>query len=209
MTEDGTSAAEPRRGQHLDEAPGSATAAREADEARLRAMVKGHLDFTWRSLRRLGLPADVADDAAQRVFLVASRRLATIQPGTERAFLFNTALRVAASEKRSFARRREVLTQDEEFEAADAAPGADEILDRQRARDTLEKLLDELPLELRAVFILFELEGMSTPEIAATLDVPVGTAASRLRRAREEFQSSLKRHQARATHARPTPGGRS
>ena len=169
----------------------------QADDPRLVAMVRDHLDFTWRSLRRLGLPADAADDAVQRVFLVASARLADIDPGRERAFLFNTALRVASSEKRSFARRREVRNRDALERAPDTAPAADEQLDRHRARQVLEELLRQLEIDLRAVFVLYELEELSTAEIAATLEIPPGTVSSRLRRAREQFQAATRRLQAR------------
>jgi RNA polymerase sigma-70 factor, ECF subfamily len=168
-----------------------------SDPARLRAMISEHLDFTWRSLRRLGLPPDAADDAAQRVFVVASQRLGDIAVGCEKAFLFNTALRVAASARRTFARRREVLQGDAESESADSAPPADVLLDKERARAVLEDLLEELPTDLRAVFVLFELEGMATSEIAKTLEVPDGTVASRLRRARQAFRAALKRYKAR------------
>lgn len=180
---------------------GPAPPRRAPDEPRFRAMVKDHLDFTWRSLRRLGLPADVADDATQRVFLVASRKLANVAPGSERSFLFNTAVRVASSEKRTFARRREVMTGDDP-ETRDAASGPDELIDQRRARDLLEELLRGLPMDLRTAFVLFELEGMTTSEVAATLGLPMGTAASRLRRAREEFREALKRHEARAGRRR-------
>jgi RNA polymerase sigma-70 factor (ECF subfamily) len=168
-----------------------------ADEARLRAMVASHMDFTWRSLRRLGLSPDAADDATQRVFVVAHERLADIAPGCEKAFLFNTAVRVASSTRRTYARRREVLGDDASFESPDPTPHADELLDRHRARALLEDLLDEMEMDLRVVFVLFELEGMKTGEIATTLDVPEGTVASRLRRARGEFQGMVKRYQAR------------
>jgi RNA polymerase sigma-70 factor (ECF subfamily) len=47
--------------------------------------------------------------------------------------------------------------------------------------------------ELVTVFILFELEGMSTPEIAQLLEIPVGTVASRLRRARAAFKTGAAR----------------
>jgi len=168
-----------------------------SDPARLRAMIAEHLDFTWRSLRRLGLPPDAADDAAQRVFVVASQRLGDIEVGCEKAFLFNTALRVASAARRAFARRREVLQGDAESERADSAPAADVLLDKERARAVLEDLLEELPTDLRAVFVLFELEGMATSEIAKTLEVPDGTVASRLRRARQAFRAALKRYKAR------------
>ena len=175
------------------------------DDPRLAGMVRDYLAFTWRLLRRLGLPADLADDAVQRVFLVASARLSDIKPGRERAFLFNTALRIASSEKRSFARRREVRSGEAMAKAHDAAPSADEQLDRHRAREVLEELLQQLDLRLRAVFVLYELEEMSTAEIAATLEIPAGTVSSRLRRAREEFQAATRRLRARR---RPGCGGK-
>jgi RNA polymerase sigma-70 factor, ECF subfamily len=177
-----------------DVSPGQSRAA----EGRLRAIVREHVDFTWRSLRRLGLPADVADDATQRVFLVVSAKLDSIEPGRERAFLFNTALRIASSEKRSFARRRERPDEDAVDRARDSAPATDEQLDRHRARQVLEELLLELEMDLRAVFVLFELEELSTLEIAATLELPPGTVSSRLRRARDEFAAATKRYHARA-----------
>jgi RNA polymerase sigma-70 factor, ECF subfamily len=165
-------------------------------EARLRTMVRDHLDFIWRSLRRLGLSADAAEDATQRVFVVASQRLIDIEPGCEKAFLFNTAVHVASSARRTFARRREVLGSDD-AEASDPAPPADELIDRHRARALLEEALLELPMERRSVFVLFELEQMTIAEIARTLDLPEGTVASRLRRARQEFQGWVKRFRAK------------
>jgi Sigma-70, region 4 len=53
----------------------------------------------------------------------------------------------------------------------------------------LDDVLAQLPLELRAVLVLFELEGLELKQIAALEDIPVGTASSRLRRAREDFSS--------------------
>jgi RNA polymerase sigma-70 factor (ECF subfamily) len=170
-------------------------AATTSADARLRAMIDEHFDFVWRSLRRLGLAADLADDATQRVFVVASRRLADIEPGCERAFLFRTAVRVACSERRTLARRREVLC--EELEAGESAERPDVLLDQRRARELLEHVLASLPLDLRTVLVLFEFEELSIDEIAATLGIPRGTAASRLRRAREEFSAALARRKAR------------
>ncbi len=163
---------------------------------RLRALFEAHFDFVWRSLRRLGLPEHVADDASQRVFVVAGRRLADIEPGRERAFLFRTALRVACSERRTIGRRREVLC-DEPPETGESAAQPDELLDQRRARELLDRVLQSLPLDRRTVLVLFEFEGLSLDEIAESLGIPRGTAASRLRRAREEFSDALSRWQAR------------
>jgi RNA polymerase sigma-70 factor (ECF subfamily) len=61
----------------------------------------------------------------------------------------------------------------------------------------LEELLLAMPLDLRTVLILFELEQLTKTEVAELLGLPVGTAVSRLRRAREEFRAQLKRRNAR------------
>jgi RNA polymerase sigma-70 factor (ECF subfamily) len=53
-----------------------------------------------------------------------------------------------------------------------------------------------MPVELRLVFVLYEIEEMTTPAIAAAIGVPVGTVASRLRRARESFRAIVRRMQA-------------
>jgi RNA polymerase sigma-70 factor (ECF subfamily) len=61
----------------------------------------------------------------------------------------------------------------------------------------LDGLLASLSDDAREVFVLFELEAMSTAGIAQALSLPMGTVASRLRRAREEFDAATKRFRAR------------
>jgi len=149
-------------------------------------MVDQHGDFVWRSLRRLGVPQSDVDDATQQVYIVAAGKLASIEPGRERAFLFATALRVASHARRGLGRRREVPSE-AVAEQRDETPGPDELTDRRRGRALLDEALAEMPLDLRAVLVLFELEEMSLTEIASALDLPRGTVASRLRRARGDF----------------------
>jgi len=164
----------------------------EDSQLRLRRMFDEHFDFIWRSLRRFGLTADRADDAAQQVFVVASRKLDQIQIGSERSFLFGTAMRVASDVRRSAAFRREIAHPEP---GVDLAGGSrpDEALERERERATLDSVLAAMDLELRSVFVLFEMEEMTMPEIATLLAIPTGTVASRLRRAREEFQTKVAR----------------
>jgi RNA polymerase sigma-70 factor (ECF subfamily) len=171
------------------------------DPARLRAMLEAHYDLVWRSLRRFGVRAGDVDDAAQQVFLVAARKLDAVEPGAERSFLVGTAMRVASDARRAASRRREVQDDEPLRERRDSSPGPEELADRRRARALLDEVLDAMPLDLRAVFVLFELEELPTAEIAALVGVPVGTAASRLRRAREEFHRIAARMRARAGHA--------
>jgi RNA polymerase sigma-70 factor, ECF subfamily len=163
---------------------------------RVTRMVQAHHDFIWRLLRRLGVAAADTDDATQRVFMIAARRMADINLGSERSFLFGTALRVAPETVRA-ARRQAPLADDESLERRDSSPGPEELTAQNRARAALEELLLAMPLELRTVLVLFELEQMTKTEVAELLDLPVGTAVSRLRRAREEFRAQLKRRNAR------------
>jgi len=179
----------------LDEGPAEAVRPFLLSAAKLRALREEHFEFLWRSLRRLGVPEADVDDAVQQVFLVAARR--EIQPGAERSFLFATALRVASHARRTLRRRRE--SGDEVPEQTDATPSPEELLDQRRARALLDEVLESLALDVRAVFILFELEEMTVVEIAAMLDIPPGTASSRLRRGREQFQQAVAR--IRATQA--------
>lgn len=163
---------------------------------RLARLVREHYGFVWRLLRRLGLSEGDADDAAQQVFLAAAGRLAAIEPGRERSFLYGVALNVGARARRSLIRRREEpLDTAHEREAGE--PDAEQVLERRQARELLDRLLDEMPDELRVVFVLFEIEELSTPEIAELCEIPVGTAASRLRRAREDFEARVARAEAR------------
>jgi RNA polymerase sigma-70 factor, ECF subfamily len=160
----------------------------QASKARLERMFNEHHDFIWRLLRRLGLSTGSADDAAQHVFLVAAERVADIKLGSERSFLFGTALRVARSQNRSD--RRWVLEEDMDVRRSEAGR-PEELLDHQRAVDLMGRILAGMTLDLRTVFVLSELEGMTMPEVATLVEIPVGTASSRLRRAREAFRAAV------------------
>ncbi len=177
------------------EASTAPTAQRAHDEIRLRRIFDEQFTFIWRYLRRMGLNEADADDAAQKVFLVLSRKLDTIDTSKERAFLCGTAARVYSEFRRARMRRREVAG-DSAAEPVDLALGPDDLADRQRARALLDAVLEQMDEKTRAVFVLFELEEMSTAQIADMLDLPAGTVASRLRRARESFHAIVKRMRA-------------
>ena len=156
--------------------------------------VERHFAFVWRTLRRFGVPEADAQDAAQRVFVIATDRLDRIEPKKERAFLFGTAVRIADKVRRSHARKPTVSDSDPDGEPS-PWPSADELLDQRRARALLDSILDQLSDDLRAVFVLYEIEQMTVSDIAGVLEIPVGTAASRLRRAREFFRELARAHQ--------------
>ncbi|HEY3497488.1 MAG TPA: sigma-70 family RNA polymerase sigma factor [Polyangiaceae bacterium] len=166
------------------------------DRARLDELVRAEFAYVWRLCRRLGLPESDADDAAQQVFIVASRRLADIRSGSERAFLYGVAVNAAAKFRASHARRREESDAGLEF-IESGSPNAEELVDQRGARALLDWVLDSMPGELREVFVLYEIEQQTTAQIAEVLGIPYGTAASRLRRARDDFSARLARLEAR------------
>jgi len=172
------------------EAPPPGTDAVSAPE-RTRQLVREHFNPVWRLLRRLGVPSDSLEDAAQEVFVVLARRVEAIAPGSEKSYLFGTALRVAKGIRRRNARERlrhEPL--EDEYLRDLATPEAE--LERRRRLALLQELLGKLQDPERTVFVLFELEGLTLVEIARLLELPRGTVASRLRRARSRFVRALK-----------------
>jgi RNA polymerase sigma-70 factor, ECF subfamily len=172
----------------------------ERPDVRARSMVSDHFDFVWRLLRRLGVPPADLDDAAQQVFIVGTRRLADILPGNERTFLYGTALRMASTIRRD-SRRRERFIQSVQTEPEPEAPcrSPHDELERREALDILDAILHTLDDEQREVFVLCEIEELTAPEVAAIVGIPIGTVASRLRRARQTFGDQLKRLQTRGT----------
>ncbi len=149
-----------------------------------------HFDFIWRLLRRLGVPENEVDDAAQQVFLTATSKGLRGSANDARPFLYGVALRVAANFRRTVRRRREVP---EDAMGEPPAPdlAADDVADLRRARAVLDDILEHMPIELRVVFILSEIEQMTAASIAQLEGIPPGTVASRLRRARELFRNRL------------------
>jgi len=156
----------------------------------LESLVAQHYAFVWRQLRGFGLSTTDAEDAAQQVFMIAARKLESITIERARSFLYGTSLRVASNLRRGLRRRREVSDDETDAAAADDR-GPEQSSDLAAARSLLRELLASLPNDLRRVLVLAEVEQLEVQEIAALERIPVGTAASRLRRARQQFRELL------------------
>lgn len=179
-----------------DDARAPASQARPCEHT-LRSVVLEHHGFVWRSVRRLGVPETDVEDAAQRVFMVLAKNFAQVEPQKLRSYLFGVSMRVAANERRA-ARSRGCLAHDGAAERVPCSgPPADEDIDRRRARVLLDEILDGLDEELRSVYVLHEFEHMTMADIAETVGVPTGTAASRLRRARAQVAQHAARLRAK------------
>jgi RNA polymerase sigma-70 factor (ECF subfamily) len=157
-----------------------------------------HADFVFRSLSRLGVREPDLLDALQEVFVVVHRR-ASSYDGTSKltSWLFGICLRVAAAHRRKLYRRREQPLGDELELGQSEQPGPEQAVAAKQARAELEAILEQLSLDKRAVFVMFEIEAMSCAEIAATLELPLGTVHSRLHAARHEFARILERRRTR------------
>jgi len=161
----------------------------EVDRARLAQIFSAHHASVWRALRRRGLPADAAEDATQETFVLAAERLPDIQSGSERAFLIGTALRLARTLGRKTVRWELDEDMDQRFSGV-------RDTDETRADIQLcDLVLSKVDPDLAEVFVLYELEGLTSPEIAQLLEIPLGSVASRLRRAREQFRAAAARVQ--------------
>ncbi len=157
------------------------------DAVRLRQLVEAHFDALWRFLRRLGIAEGDVDDAVQEVILVLARKLDLVETGSERAFVFSTAFRIA-SDMRKRAKRRRELEAAPLYEPTQLGPDPEASMEQKRLTMLFARVLEQLSLELRAVFVLYELEEFTMAEIAESLELPPGTVASRLRRGRETFE---------------------
>jgi RNA polymerase sigma-70 factor (ECF subfamily) len=157
---------------------------------RVRSLVDDHVRFVERTLRKEGVPHADLDDEVQRTFIIAARRLDDVRTGAERSFLFQVARNTASHARRTMARRRE-FPSDDLPERSEPLGTPEDLAVRKQMRALLDAALGSIDESLKAVFVLYELEGMDSLEIAAALGIPRGTVASRLRRARAQLRRSL------------------
>lgn len=152
--------------------------------------------YVWHSLRRLGVPERDLEDVTHDVFIRVYRRLDTRDPARPlRPWLFGFALRLAAEYRRRARNRFELLAIAEE--PADPSPNVAEQLERSQHIAIALSLLEAVPIERRAVYILHELDGCSIPDVAEGLGIKLATAYTRLRLARHDLRELAKRWRAR------------
>ncbi len=156
------------------------------------SLFRAHARFVASFLARLGVERPELDDAVQEVFLIAHRRGGFVEGAAQpTTWLAEIALRIASGMRRSRRRRDNahaaVLVPDK----TDATPF--ESLAAAESLARVQRALDTLRLEHRAVFILYEIEGASCESIAAGMQIPIGTVYSRLHAARRGFQDAYAR----------------
>ena len=167
-----------------------------AERARqFRQLYDAHAAFVWRNLRRLGVMDRDVEDKCQEVFVVAHRRWEEFldRGHGPRAWLFQIVLRVASEARRH--RRRHPVDPDGGIaqERQSVEPPQATAVARREALDLLDRALSSIDMGRRAVLVLHEIEQMTAPEIARTLELPLNTVYSRLRVARIELDAELAR----------------
>ncbi len=169
----------------------------------LHDVYRAEFRYVYQTVRRLGVRAVDIEDVVHDVFLAVSHRWSTYDPGRPlRPWLFGVSFRVVSAHRRRHAYQREVLGVDEPA-AADPSLDPEAHAAGQQHRRLIDRGLDALADDRRAVFVLHEIDEVPVPEIALALEIPLGTAYTRLRLAREDFAAALRRLQARP--APPSP----
>jgi RNA polymerase sigma-70 factor (ECF subfamily) len=157
-----------------------------------------HVEFVWRSARRLGVGDESADDVVQQVFLVAHRRLAEFENRSSlKTWLFSILLRVSREHRRSVRRKRPhwLGPPTDPDRVADRSPCSNpgHTLERLEASRVIDEILDALEGDKRVVFVMAELEQMSAAQIAEATGLDVKAVYSRLRAARIDFERAAAR----------------
>lgn len=165
-----------------------------------------YADFVWFTLQRLGVRESDREDLCHDVFVLAYKKL----PGyTERdavrRWLFAITVRLASNY-----RRKAYLHLERGGDALDADAGNPRVPEhawpeaataRREAFARVRGILERMHPLGRVVFVMFEIEGLSSEEIAKELGIPLGTVYSRLHGARKLFRSEVKRGQKRGRGA--------
>jgi RNA polymerase sigma-70 factor (ECF subfamily) len=143
-------------------------------------------DYVHHSLRRLGVDQRDLEDVAHEVFVEVYKNLGRYDRARPiKPWLFAFAFRFASDYRRLARHRTELGLPDDE--ATSHAPSAEDRAVEREAAQLVAAALHAMPIDQRAVFLLYELDEIPMKQIAESLGIAVNTAYSRLRLAREVF----------------------
>jgi RNA polymerase sigma-70 factor (ECF subfamily) len=163
-------------------------AARDGDRTALLHAVRTSQADVWRLARHLAGP-DAADDVTQDTFVRAWKALPAFRgDASARTWLLSIARRACADQVRRNVRRRRLTGA---LEQRASLPGGASTVDPGGAQ-ALTALVDELPHDQRAAFVLTQVIGCSYEEAATACGVPIGTIRSRVARAREALVAAVR-----------------
>jgi RNA polymerase sigma-70 factor, ECF subfamily len=168
--------------------------ARDEDEA-VESLVREHARLVYRVAYAVLREHHDAEDAVQETFLRVlkyAKNLGTIE--NPKTWLARIAWRVAIDRSKNSRRKKEVTLEDSDSKFSQLAgrgAGADEVVERARLSEALERLIAALPKKLREPLILSAIEEMSPREVGAILEINEAAVRSRLFRARRLLKEKL------------------
>ncbi len=179
-----------------DEDPERIARARTGDAAAFEALVEARVGPMTRTAMAILGREDEARDAVQDALLAAWRELASLRdPGAFDAWLTRILVHRCRRVGRGDSARRLREIPLDSLGPADEPAGSDPGTTDDR--HALERAFARLSIDERSVLVLHHLDGRPLEEIAAALEIPVGTAKSRLFAARRALERSLARESAR------------
>lgn len=155
-----------------------------------------HVDFVWRTARRLGVQPAFLDDIVQNTFIIVLRKLAEFEGRSSlRTWLYGITSQVAREHRRSLRRKSPHWNAEASApleELATTCTGEDVTASREALR-MVEHLLQGLGELEREVVVLMDLEGMSATEVASALCISPERVYSRLRAGRTALEKEMQR----------------
>jgi RNA polymerase sigma-70 factor, ECF subfamily len=174
--------------------------ARQGDLDSFNRLVLAYQDTVYNQAYRVLGEKQAADDATQEAFISAYNNLRSYRGGSFRAWLLRIVTNASYDELRRRKRRPTTPLEPlddagEELESppwlADQGELPDESVERGELAIAIQKCIDQLPLEFRAVVVLVDVQGLDYSEVAEALGKPLGTVKSRLARARGRLRDCL------------------
>ena len=179
----------------LSDADASSGAPPPTPVSSFQAVYRQYFNFVWSSARRFGVPPDAMDDLVQEVFIVIHAKLPGLErPDLLRSWIYGVVRRTASNYRRALRTQTAagILT-GAYGEVESPEPTPFEYLKTNSELELLATLLAELDEPKREVFTLVELDELTVPEAAEALQIPLNTAYSRLRAARQAFEAAVAR----------------
>ena len=167
-------------------------------------VVREHSARVYRLAYRLTGNRHDAEDLTQEVFVRVFRSLSSYTPGTFEGWLHRITTNLFLDQVRRKQRIRfDSLPDDAGDKLAGSDHGPERAWEHNNLDHDVQAALATLPPEFRAAVVLCDIEGLSYEEIAATLDVKLGTVRSRIHRGRSQLRAALahRRPQSRAPQA--------